>query len=57
MFASSDIVGFGTFNSDLAIFRVTFTEVLSDFSLERGVIPMHISLDQVHNRADITREQ
>ena len=57
MFVSSDIVGFGTFNLDYAIFTVTFTEVLSDFSLERGVVPMHISLYQVHNRADITSEQ
>ena len=57
MFVSSDIVGFCTFNHDLAIFTVTFTEVLPDFSLERGIVPMHISLYQVHNRADITSEQ
>ena len=56
-FDLSDIVRLGTFDRSLAVCAVPFTEVLSDFSLQIYVVPVHISLDQVHNRSNVARQQ
>ena len=53
----SDIVSLCPLNLDFSVFGVTLAEVLTNFSLEWHIVPMHVSLDQVHNWAYVARQQ
>ena len=53
---SSNIVCFRAFDLGHAILSVALAEVLSNFSLQVDVVPVHICLDQVHNGPNVTRK-